>query len=335
MAVVGHFNDLDEAKKMSQGVLEPGLIEETIEDGHLAGVLPVTQITGKDYSYNRKGDPQDGAFFDIHEQIPWSTGAQLSKITIELKRIIRQEIIDSDIADTYNDVNDYRAEILSELRFGVMRTAEDKFIYGNNGANAKEFDGLHALVPAANVLPASASDVEGAATITLMRQLVDTVRPEPSELLVNRDYARKIDEAYEIGIAGGSTDFRALGMDIMMTRNDVGKPSTFFRGAPIRRSDFITQTELTSSDVFSAKTGGTGTSIIAVRYGRASAGGFGMIVGTGSGSGPSLFQPKELKDLPDYDGDGMRLRARLAPFLGSTKSLAAIVGIETTDAITK
>lgn len=337
MVVVGHFASLADAQLMSQGMLEPGLIEETIEEGHLAAVLPTTQITGKDYSYLRRGTPQDGAFFDIHEQIPWSSGADRTKITTSLKRIIRQEILDSDIMETYGDVNDYRAEALSELRFGVMRTAEDKFIYGNSANNAKEFDGMHALVPSANVLAASSSDTEGPATITLLRQLVDLVRPEPSELLINRDYSRRVDEAYEMGIAYGAAaaPVRALGMDMVQSRNDVGKVSSFFRGIPFRRTDFITQTEATSSDVFSTKTAGTGTSIFAVRYGKALSGGFGMVIGSGSGGGPSLYQAKMLTDLEDYDGDGIRLRARLATYLGSTKGLAALVGIDTAVAITK
>ena len=325
--IIGHFATLADAQLMVQETLEAGLIQETFEEGQLASFFPVTQIKGVDHKYNRKGTPQDGAFFDIHEQIPWSTGAAPTQVTVGLKRIIRQEILDADVIETYDDPNNYEAEMLMELREGVMRTAEDKWIYGNLTTNSKEYNGLHALVASGMTINEGTTSTGAALNVSNMRKLVDLVRPRPDTLLVNRDYSRRFDEAYEMGMAGGSDNFRMLGMDIIINRNEVGLPSTFFRGVPFMRSDFLTITETIASSTFSLKTGGATTSIFAIRRGSIAQGGVGMVVGTGSGGGPSLFQSRKIMDLEDYDGDGIRLRARTAMYLGSTKALGRIDGI--------
>ena len=93
------------------------------------------------------------------------------------------------------------------------------------------------------------------------------------------------------------------------------------------RSDFLTLTETISGSTFSAKTGGATTSIFCFRKGSVPQGGVGMALGTGSGGGPSLFNARKIPDLEDYDGDGMRLRARIAMYLGSTKALARYDGL--------
>ncbi|MCH7653932.1 MAG: hypothetical protein IIB14_09675 [Chloroflexi bacterium] len=158
MAIVGHFSTLAAAQTLTQSKLLAGLIQETIEDGHLAGVLPGMQITGLDVTYRRTGTPLSGAFYDIHEQIPWSAGNSPTSVTVALKRILRQDILDDFIALNYNSINDYKAIMVSEMRFGVMRTAEDKFIYGNKTTNAKEFDGFQKYLRSHDDFPALVKD---------------------------------------------------------------------------------------------------------------------------------------------------------------------------------
>ena len=325
MAIVGHFSSLAAAQTLTQSKLLAGLIQETIEDGHLAGVLPGMQISGLDVTYRRTGTPLSGAFFDIHEQIPWSAGNSPTSVTVALKRILRQDILDDFIALNYNSINDYKAIMVSEMRFGVMRTAEDKFIYGNATTNAKEFDGLHALVPSANFINAGSSATGAALTLAKLRQLVDTVRPKPTFLLVNRDWSRQLDDVLETGVVGASNI--VMGGLAQLSRDSLGDQQMRFRGVPIIKSDFITLTETISGDDFSAKTGGATTSIFAVRTGAVEEGGLEMVLGSGSGSGPQLFSMREFDALEDYDGGGVRLRAYLALALGSTKALARIDGI--------
>lgn len=325
MAIVGHFATLAAAETLTQSKLLAGLIRETIEDGHLASVLPGMQISGKDVTYRRQGTPLSGAFFDIHEQIPWSAGNSPTSVTVALKRILRQDILDDFIALNYNSINDYKGIMLSEMRFGVMRTAEDKFIYGNATTNAKEFDGLHALVPSGNAIAQGSSATGAALSLANLRQLVDTVRPKPDVLIVNRDWARNLDDVLESGIVGASNI--VMGGQAQLSRGQLGDQQTQFRGIPIIKSDFVTLTETISGSTFSAKTGGATTSIFAARLGAIEEGGLEMILGSGSGTGPQLFSMREFDALEDFDGGGIRLRAYLALALGSTKSLARIDGI--------
>jgi hypothetical protein len=325
MAIVGHFANLAVAQTLTQSKLLAGLIQETIEDGHLAGILPGMQISGLDVTYRRTGTPLAGAFFDIHEQIPWSAGNSPTSVTVALKRILRQDILDDFIALNYNSVNDYKAIMVSEMRFGVMRTAEDKFIYGNATSNAKEFDGLHALVPSGNIISMGGGTTGAALTLAKFRQLVDTVRPKPTFLLVNRDWSRQLDDVLETGIVGASNI--VMGGHAQLSRDQLGEQQMRFRGIPIIKSDFVTKTETLAGGAFSSKTGSDTTSIFAVRTGAVEEGGLEMVLGSGSGTGPQLFSMREFEALEDYDGGGVRLRAYLALALGSTKALARIDGI--------
>ena len=43
----GHWNNLAEAQKLTQGTLVPGIIEEDIQEGGLIGRLPVMQVPDK------------------------------------------------------------------------------------------------------------------------------------------------------------------------------------------------------------------------------------------------------------------------------------------------
>ena len=148
MAIVGHWSSLTEAQKLVTSTLLAGVIEETIEEGELLPLLPLFQIDSKSVKYNREKTLPSASFYDINEPIPWTADTDYtSQVDLELKRVLRQDVLDKFMRDTYKNPNDYRAIVLSELRKGCMRTIEDKFIYGDkDNTSAKEFDGLHAIV---------------------------------------------------------------------------------------------------------------------------------------------------------------------------------------------
>jgi hypothetical protein len=307
MAIVGHFESLAEAQKLVQSELLAGIVQETFEEGQLLQRLPVTVINSKSLLYNREGTLPSAAAYDIHEQIPWTADTNFTQKEISLKIFARQDVLDNFMLKTYRNPNDYRTLILSTLRKGVMRTIEDKLIYGNVDTDSAEFDGVGHLLPAdiagseswAAANP-QAYDMGGASapvTMRLLRELVDKVRPKPDILLMTRGMRNTLSAtAFEkglvlananpqIGIGGGPDWF--------------GKRIDYFDGTPITISDYQ---------------GGS--------YGDLS-----LVVGGDTG-GMEFFKVTELADLEDYDAGGIRLVAYCALAQGSSKATAGIHSID-------
>jgi hypothetical protein len=187
--IVGHFNNLDEAVKLVQSKLLAGVVQEVFEEGQLLGRMPVVSIDARSLQYRRESVLPSAAFYDIHEQIPWSADVAFTAAEVWLKRIVRQDILDNFMMKTYKSPNDYRTVILSELRKGCMRTIEEKLIYGVGPTEADpEFDGLNALVSGTHSGGALQIIDQGGGTVGLalanLIALIDLVKPRPDILLM-------------------------------------------------------------------------------------------------------------------------------------------------------
>jgi len=318
MAIVGYWANLAEAVKLVQDKLViAGLIEEVIKEGHLLPKLPVFAIDAKSIVYNREKTLPTAEFVDIHEQLEWKTGVEYTQVSLELKRIVRQSILDHFIMKTYKNPNDYKALVLSELRKGVMHFLEDKLIYGNSSTNPKEFDGLHALAAAGCALDI---DEGGPLSLANLRAAIDAVKPKPDLILMPFELQRRMDAAmFEAGITAGAiirvaTDVRGIGERL-----------TYFEGIPILPTDFIVA-EQEGSPGTKYSSGTKVYPVFVLRFGQLTQGGLCMAIG-GETGGPDFFQVTQLDVLEDYDAGGIRLVAYCALALGSTKALARIYDI--------
>ena len=95
MAIVGHFASLSEAQKLVQSKLLAGVVQEVYEEGQLLRRMPVMTIDSRSVIYNREETLPSAAFYDIHEQIPWTADvAYTAQVEVWLKRIARQDILD-------------------------------------------------------------------------------------------------------------------------------------------------------------------------------------------------------------------------------------------------
>ncbi len=318
MAIIGFWNNLSEAELLTQTVLLRGVIEEIIEEGQLIPRLPVTQIDGKDLSYNREKGTPSADFYDIGEEIASQANEDYDQITTALKRAIGQWDLDSFITKTYRNINDLRALAIQRANKGVGRTVEDKLIYGDKTANAKEFDGLHVLVgpTTAQTINQGSGSTGAALSLANLDALIDSVKPRPNVLLMNFELHRRLSAVGR----GGTTSYPVVMMP-ESAGGDIQPMVTAYRGVPIQRTDYITQTEVISSGDFSAKTGGATTTIFAIRFDAIDAGGLSLVTGN------PAFEVFEWERLENKDAGRIRLVWYLALANGSTKSLAAIDGI--------
>jgi len=338
MAIVGHWDSLAEAQKLVQSKLLAGVVQEIYEEGSLLSKMPVFAINSLNIVYNRQVAPGSAAFYDIHEQIPFTADQTQTQVTVALKRVARQDILDRFMMDTYKDPNDYRSIVLSQLRLGCMRTIEDKLIYGDVDNDAAEFDGIGHLfntdafdgddwgVTAAH--DAQLFDMgDNALSIMRLRELIDKVRPKPDILLMSRTLQNRLSAAsFEVGISAN-----VPGGIIQMVKGDFGSRIPYFDGIPIHISDFM----LDEVDDTGDKDPGNDSliqSIYAIRFGQIADGGLCLCIG-GQTGGPEFFRMVELDDLEDYDAGAIRLVAYCSPALGSTKGLARIHSIDTAAAV--
>ena len=320
-----------EAQKLVQSELLAGVVQQTYEEGQLLRMLPVMVINAKSVLYNRENVLPSAAFYDIHETISWTADtnytAQQEAI---LKRVLRQDVLDTFMMDTYKNPNDYRSIILSQLRKGVMRTIEDKFIYGDIDNDAAEYDGIGHLfdtdaVGAETFASSQLHDMgAGAVTLRVMRELIDVVRPKPDIMLMTRTMRNTLRAvAFEKGIV--LTQANATNMTVS-TPGVIGRRVDWFDDTPIIISDYLLDEVDNTGDKDPGNDSGL-SSIYAIRFGSIIDGGLTMCIG-GQTNSVDLFKMTELDALEDYDASGIRLAAYLCLALGSTKGLGRIHSID-------
>ena len=333
MAIVGHWESLAEAQKLVQSKLLAGVVQETYEEGSLLHEFPVFAINSKSTLYNRESTLPSAAFYDIHEQIPWTADVNYTtQKEATLKRVARQDVLDRFMMDTYQDPNDYRTIVLSQLRKGCMRTLEDKFIYGDIDNDAAEFDGISQLFDTDAVgaeVWTSATNPQmydmGDAALSIMqiRNLIDAVRPKPNILLMQRTLRNLLSAAaFEKGIA--STYPVA---QVTYAKDEYGTRIDFFDGVRILVSDYMLD-EVDDTGVKDAGNDSKIASIYAIRFGQIMDGGLCLCIGGRTG-GPEFFHMVELDELEAYDAAGIRLVAYCCLALGSSKALGRIQAIDT------
>ena len=334
MAIVGHFSNLSELRKLVISEMIAGVVQEVYEVGQLLGMLPVVQLNSRSLIYNREDTLPSAAWYDIHEQIPWRADVTLTQKEVWLKRAIRQDILDEFVMQTYQNPNMYRTEILKSLTKGVTRTIEDTLVYGSGNTEAStEFDGLDKLISIADgdafteASNLQSFDMGGASaplTFRALRQLVNAVRPRASILLMTRTMRDTLAAvAFEKGIVLTAANPMA---HITHTPDQFGKMVDFFDGIPIVISDYLLQENDNTGGKDSGNDSGM-SSIYAIRFGQIADGGLSLVVGGATGGG-DFFKMKEIEALEDYDAGGIRLTAYVTLALGSTRALGRIHSID-------
>lgn len=360
MAILGHWDTLAEAQKLSQNMLLQGIVETVIESGQLLSRLPVKQLSGLNLEYNREKDwtASSGArFYDIGDPIGISKDVQYDKVIVPLKRIIRQDPIDEFVAATYNNINEYRSVAIQQLIKRVVRFTEHKLAYGDllldpaseslnliSGGTAThdpdagvEFDGLHALARG------SVLDVDGGEaglSLASMRELLDDAKV-PADLvgsgnviwLMPRPIHRRLSAAF---MERGIVNTNALLSQISTGVDDIGRRVMAFDGIPIIPSDYLvaeqanTGTGTVGTDRIRAlnTSGDNQYSVFLLRFGSVEDGGLELLFGGQGREIGEVFRRESFPRTENYDAGMERLVGYLALALGAVHSLGRIRDIE-------
>lgn len=304
---------LTEMQRLSTESLTAGVIDEIINRDPITPRIPFRDFQGTQLTYVRESTVPTGQFYDVDETIVEGTPTT-AQVNVSMKSIGLHADTPG-FYDTLENVNAIRAYYIRGAAKGVMETVADKVVYGNSSSSSKEFNGVHALLPAAQVVEEGTG---GAGTALNMANLDDAIHRVRNGNIDVITMTRALHRRFS-----GFVNFSSTNTPIQTGRNEFGQFITTYGNYPIAFNDFQTQTEAVSGTSYSAKTGGNTSSLFLLQFGDESSdkpGIFGI-----QGPGGMEVMPKGWVE--DKDNYRDFIRWRLALGLGSTKSVAAVTGV--------
>lgn len=292
-----------EAEKLSNNDLQRGVIEEIIDREALYELLPFAQTTGKAYVYNRESTVSEAVFVDPNDTIT-EEASTFATVTTHLRILAGDVDVDKFLDGTMDDTNNQKAIQLAAKAKGISRKFKRTLVIGDNGTNAKEFDGINQLViDTGNEVEASANG--GALALSQLDELLDAVPNGADFLMMRSGTLRALKTLWRA--AGGNTGG-------MLQIGNFGLLVPAHDGVPIIVNDFI------QGDV----THGTATntcSIYAVRANEVD-GLHGLYGGDSAG-----FVVEDIGTVQNKDATRTRVKWYCGLALKSTQSLAALRGV--------
>ena len=276
-----------EMSKLGLDDLQTGLAETVITVSDWLGLLPIQQIAGNAYVFNRENTGVDGQWIGADGTITDSSALAHDKISLKLRGISGQfDVLGIDMAQGSgaNAGNDPVGMALKSSAKGIARKFELATITGTVAAN--DFDGIDAALASMSgqVIDLSASDP--ALTFSHLDQLLSKVQSK----------GKRVD--FIMGNASAENAIKAL----MRTAGGItsvelnGKYFTAYDGVPFIRNDYI------SSDV-DGVAAGSQTNIYAGNWEEGGKEGVAMVVPTGD-----IFRPEQPMVLEGKDVTRFRLK---------------------------
>ena len=247
---------LVEANKLSNDVLDKGIIETIVRDSPVFHRLKFMEISGNGFTYNRENTEPGAAFYDVGDVWVESTGTYTS-VTAQLRILGGDADVDNFLQKTRSDTNDQRQIVLTQKLEKIRDTYLDSFYYGDNAVNSKEFSGLHALLTSTVYNTVHAGAGTGTAlSIDKLREAIDLIKGRRPDLIISSKKMRRLVTTY----------LESVGSGFPADRDDFGMRVRFFDEIPWAVDDNIVDTETAASGAYSAKTGGANTSIFILRF---------------------------------------------------------------------
>lgn len=227
---------LAEAQKLSNNMLERGVIEEIISRDDLFALLPFMPINGKAYVYHRENTISEGDFLSPNDTVN-EGAATFTEITTNLKILAGDVDVDKFLMTTMSDTNDQLSIQIALKAKALGRAFRRAVVQGDSSVNTKSFDGLAKLMDASNTVTA---DTNGAAiTLGMIDQLLDTVLNGADALMMRRGTWRAI-RALLRATGGTSAD--------MIEIENFGVPIPAYNGVPVLINDFLAANETVGSN---------------------------------------------------------------------------------------
>lgn len=237
---------LVESAKLSQDMLQKGVIETMVRTSAVLEVLPFMEIVGNAYTYNQVATLPTVAFRTVNEGYT-EASASFDQKTASLKMLGGDVDVDKFIAQTRGNLNDQRA-IQTELKAkAIAEKYTATFFYGDDAVDTKSFDGIVKFVAGNQDIPVA--DAGGALTLADLNALIDAVPFGADALFMSRTVRRIV-----LNLLQANQHYIETGVDAF------GKPVQMYAGVPIRVcEDVVMPAQGTlgadGSDIFAVKLG--------------------------------------------------------------------------------
>lgn len=270
---------LAEAAKLSNDMVQRGVIETILEESPMLRAMPFLEIEGNSYKYNQELALGAAQFYAVNGT--WTeAAATFTQKTAQLAILGGDADVDNFVQRARSDVNDQRAIQTVLKAKATARKWEQTVINGSATTDPNSFDGLKTLLPSVSggssqvLAPAAAG---GALTLVLLDQLIDMVLGgKPDALLMSKRTRRKLK-----ALLAASAHYVEDGSSMF------GAQTMMYDGIPVLVSDFILDTEAADDT-----TGTTFSSIYAIHFGAAD----GLVGLTNGGIEVIDIGPLETKD---------------------------------------
>src|SRR5688572_25820992 len=225
---------LAESAKLSNDLVQRGVIETILEESPMLTMLPFLDVEGNSFKYNQENTLGGASFYAVNGV--WSEGtATFTQKTVNLAILGGDADVDNFVQRARSNVNDQRAIQTMLKAKDVARKWEQTVITGDATADPNAFDGLKVLYPSTGssgqvMTPAAAG---GSLTLALLDQLLDLVKGgKPDVILMSKRTRRKLK-----GLLTASTHYVETG------ESAFGRQILMYDGIPVLVSDFIADTE--------------------------------------------------------------------------------------------
>lgn len=291
-----------EAEKLSNNMLERGVIEEIIEKDELFALFPFMPVDGKAYVYNRETTISEADFLDPNETVN-EGAATFTEITTKLRILAGDVDLDKFLVSTMSDTTPQLAIQLAMKAKGVARKFRRTLIIGDSAVNPKEFDGLTKLTPVGQTIVAGANGA--ALTLNMLDELKDAVKNGADAFVMRQGTWRAIRALMRT--------FGGLQPEHIMLEN-FGRPIPAYDGIPVLLNDYIPANETQGSSNVT-------TSVYAVRLNEVD--GFHGIYGGGAAG----IQVEDIGTVQNKDANRFRMKWYVGTALKATHSVARLRGI--------
>lgn len=270
---------LSEAAKLSNDVVQQGVIETIIEVSPILGMLPFETVVGNSYKYNQENTLGGAQFYAVNAT--WSEAtATFTQKTANLAILGGDADVDNFINRVRSNINDQRATQTQLKAKSVVRAFEDGFFYGDSAVDANSFDGLSKTATAGQTIDANAALALAAHVDPAIDRVLGT---KPSMIVTTRKQRRALK-----GLLQASAHYVERG------ESSFGRMVMMYDGIPVEVSDFLVDTETAT-----AKTGGTQSSMWFLYFSPADG-----IVGLQNG----MIEAIDIGQLESKDAQRVRIR---------------------------
>jgi hypothetical protein len=234
---------LIEAQKLSNDVLQAGIIETVVRESAVLSVLPFMEIVGNAYAYNVENVSSTVAFRSVNEAYT-PNEAQFVQRSENLVIIGGDVELDRFIIQTLSNVNDQVAIQIMEKAKAMANTFTLNFFKGSKATNAKSFDGLDVrLAGTAQEITSAAATNQ--AILDELNSLLDAVVGGADALFMNKRTRRKL-----LSVLQQSNHYIEQGQDAF------GRNVAAYGGVPILTlEEGVLPTTTGKADVYAVKFG--------------------------------------------------------------------------------